>query len=112
MANLWLELKRRNVIRVTLVYIVVTWLSVQVADIMFQSFGTPDWVMKTFIGFLALGFPVAVVIAWAFEITPEGIKKEKDVDRSKSITHKTGRKFDYAIIGMLVLGLGYVVMDS
>jgi len=112
MANLWVELKRRNVIRVALVYIVVTWLSVQVADIMFDSFGTPEWVMKTFIGFLALGFPIAVVFAWAFEITPEGIKKEKDVDRSKSIAHETSRKLDYAIIAILVLGLGYVVVDS
>lgn len=110
--NLFEELKRRNVIKVALVYIVVAWLSVQVADIMFESFGTPEWVMKTFIGFLGLGLPIALIFAWAFEITPEGIKKEKDVDRSQSITQDTGRKLDYAIIAILVLGLGYVVVDS
>jgi len=107
MASLWTELKRRNVIRVALVYAFASWLLIQVADIMFESFGTPDWVMKTFIGFLGLGFPIAVIVAWAFEITPEGLKKEKDVDRSKSTTNETGRKLDYGIIAILAAALIY-----
>jgi len=112
MASLFEELKRRNVIRVALVYVFASWLLVQVADIMFESFGTPDWVMKTFIGFLGLGFPIAVIFAWAFEITPEGLKKEKDVDRSQSVTPQTGRKLDYAIIAVLVLAVGYFAVDK
>ena len=107
MASLFEELKRRNVIRVGLVYLVVAWLVVQVADILLESFGTPEWVMKTFIAFLGLGFPIALIFAWAFEITPEGIKKEKDVDRSESIAPQTGRKLDFAIIGLLAAGLIY-----
>ncbi len=107
MASLFEELKRRNVIRVGLVYLFVAWLVVQVADILLESFGTPEWVMKTFIAFLGLGFPIALIFAWAFEITPEGIKKEKDVDRSESIAPQTGRKLDFAIIGLLAAGLIY-----
>jgi len=110
MASLFEELKRRNVIRVALVYAFASWLLIQVADIMFESFGTPDWVMKTFIGFLGLGFPIAVIVAWAFEITPEGLKKEKDVDRSQSVTQDTGRKLDFAIIGLLAAGLIYFMV--
>jgi len=112
MANLWTELKRRNVIRVALVYAFASWLLIQVADIMFESFGTPDWVMKTFIGFLGLGFPIAVIVAWAFEMTPEGLKKEKDVDRSKSITPQTGRRIDFVIIGLMAVGIIYLVADN
>jgi len=110
--NLFEELKRRNVLRVALVYVVVAWLSVQVGDIMFESFGTPDWVMKTFIGFLGLGFPIAVIFAWAFEITPEGIKKEKDVDRSQSITHETGKKLNYWVIGAMAVAIVYLAVDN
>jgi len=112
MSNLVTELKRRNVFKVAIVYAVVGWLMVQMADVMTESFGTPDWVMKTFIGFLFLGFPVAVVFAWAFEITPEGIKKEKDVDRSKSITGETGQKLNYTIISLLVLAVAYFAVDK
>jgi len=110
--NLFEELKRRNVLRVALVYVVVAWLSVQVADIMFESFGTPAWVMKTFIGFLGLGFPIAVVFAWAFEMTPEGIKLEKDVDRSKSITQETGKKLNYWVFGAMAIAIVYLVADK
>ncbi len=112
MSNLFQELKRRNVLRVALVYVVVAWLSVQVADIMFESFGTPAWVMKTFIGFLGLGFPVAVVFAWALEITPEGLKLEKDVDRSKSITHETGKQLNYWVVGAMAVAIVYLVVDN
>ena len=111
MGDFFAELKRRNVIRVGLVYIVVTWLLVQVADILFESFGTPDWVMKTFIALLMMGFPIALIFAWAFEITPEGLKKEKDVDRSQSITQDTGRKLDYAVIVLLAIGLIYFAVN-
>ena len=95
------ELKRRNVFRVGIAYIVIAWLLAQVADLAFENFGTPDWAIKTLLFVLVLGFPLAVFFAWAFELTPEGLKKEKEVDRSQSITHHTGRKLDYIIIGIL-----------
>ena len=110
--SLFNELKRRNVFRVAIAYLVIAWLLAQVADLAFDNFGTPEWVSKTVLFLLLLGFPLAVFFAWAFEITPEGLKKEKDVDRSASISHHTGRKLDYSIIVLLVIALGYFVWES
>ena len=107
MSGIFEELKRRNVFRVATVYIIVAWLIAQVASLAGDSFGAPGWVMKMFIVFLALGFPIALIFAWAFELTPEGIKLEKDVDRSKSVTHGTGRRLDFMIIGILMIALAY-----
>ena len=95
------ELSRRNVFRVAIGYAVVAWLIAQVAELALDSFGTPDWVMKTILLVLVLGLPLAILFAWAFELTPEGIKRERDVDRSQSITPQTGRKLNYTIIGVL-----------
>ena len=103
--GLFNELKRRNVFRVAIAYLVIAWLLAQVADLAFDNFGTPEWVSKTVLFLLLLGFPLAVFFAWAFEITPEGVKKEKDVDRSASIATHTGRKHDYSIIVLLVIAL-------
>jgi len=106
------ELKRRNVFRVAIAYVVLAWLMAQVAELLLQTFGAPDWVLKSLLAFFLIGFPFAVFFAWAFELTPEGIKKEKDVDRSQSITAHTGRKLDYAIITILALALGYFAWDK
>ena len=106
------ELKRRNVIRVSIAYVVVAWLVSQVAEFAIETFGAPDWVLKIFVVFLMLGFPVVAVFAWAFEMTPQGIKLEREVDRSQSIVGHTGRKLDYTIIFTLVLALGYFIFDE
>ena len=106
------ELSRRNVFRVGIAYIVVSWLIAQVAELALDSFEAPGWVVKTILLVLALGFPLALFFAWAYELTPEGLKKEKDVDRNQSITHKTGRKLDFIIIGLLSVGLVFVVIDN
>ena len=106
------ELKRRNVIRVAIAYAIVAWLIAQVAELALDSFAAPDWVIKTILLLLVIGFPVALLLAWAFELTPEGLKREKDVDRSASITQQTGRKLDYTIIGVLVLMLAYFAFDK
>jgi len=106
------ELKRRNVIRVSIAYVVVSWLVSQVAEFAIETFGAPDWVLKIFVVFLMLGFPVVVIFAWAFEMTPEGIRRERDVDRNQSIVKHTGRKLDYTIIFVLVLALGYFIFDK
>jgi TolB-like protein/Flp pilus assembly protein TadD len=112
MSNLFEELRRRNVFRVAIVYAIAAWLILQVADIIIPALGIPDWGIRFIMVLLGLGFPIAVIFAWAFEMTPEGLKKEKDVDRSQSITSHTGRKIDFIIIGMLVLAVGYFAVDK
>ena len=106
------ELKRRNVIRVAIAYTIVGWVLAQLAEFAFENFGAPDWVLKSVVVVLLLGLPLALIFAWAFELTPEGLKREADVDRSQSITSQTGRKLDYIIIGILVLALGWFAFDK
>jgi adenylate cyclase len=110
--SLFDELKRRNVFRVSVAYVIVSWLLAQVADLMLENFGAPDWVIKSFLGFLIIGFPLAVFFAWAFEMTPEGVKRESEVDRSQSITSQTGQKLNSAIISILVIALAWFVWDK
>jgi TolB-like protein/Flp pilus assembly protein TadD len=100
--NFFAELKRRNVYKVAVAFAVVAWLLIQAASIVLPAFEAPAWTMKILLVALAIGFPIAVVLAWAFEITPEGIKLEKDVDRNESITPQTGRKLVGITIGLAV----------
>jgi TolB-like protein len=106
------ELKRRNVFRVGIAYTVATWLLIQVTDTVFPRIGLPDSAVTLVIALLAIGFIPALIFAWAFEMTPEGIKREKEIDRTKSITRVTGHKLDRAIIAVLVLALAYFVFDK
>lgn len=106
------ELKRRNVFRVGIAYAVTAWLLIQVTDILFESIGTPPWVMQTLFVVLGVGFVITLFFAWAYELTPEGVKRESEVDRSQSITHVTGQKLNYTIILLLVLALGYFAWDK
>jgi TolB-like protein len=105
------ELKRRNVVRVGVAYVVIGWVTAQIAEFAFENFGAPDWVLKTIVVILLLGLPIALFFAWAFEMTPDGVKREKDVDRSESITSMTGRKLDRLIIAALVLAVAYFLWD-
>jgi TolB-like protein len=86
------ELKRRNVYRVAAAYAVVAWLLIQLASILFPTFEAPAWVMKVFVAVVAAGFPLALIFAWAFELTPEGLKRTEEVAPNESITQRTGRK--------------------
>jgi TolB-like protein/Tfp pilus assembly protein PilF len=106
------ELKRRNVFKVGIAYAVATWVLIQIADILLDNFGAPPWVMKSLVLVLAIGFFLALFFAWAYEMTPEGVKRESDVDRSQSLAQQTGQKLNYAIIGLLVLALGYFIWES
>lgn len=101
------ELKRRNVFRVGIAYLAVAWLTAQVADLVLDNIAAPHWLMQAILLLLGLGLPLALFFAWAFELTPEGLKKEKDVDPARSIARSTGRKLDRLIIGVLVLALGW-----
>jgi adenylate cyclase len=89
------ELKRRNVYKVAIAYAVVAWLLMQVASQIFPFFEIPSWAVRLVVLLLIIGFPVALILAWAFELTPEGIKRAEDVDLSKSVRRKTGRKLDF-----------------
>ncbi len=97
------ELKRRNVFRVAGVYAVVGWLLIQVAVAVLPTFEAPAWVAKVFIALILGGFPVAMILAWAFEMTPEGVKLTANVPEGASIAPKTGRKLEYAILGGVAL---------
>src|SRR5438552_2453201 len=100
------ELKRRNVYKVAVAYAVVAWLLIQGATQVFPFFEIPNWAIRLVVLLLIIGFPVALILAWAFELTPEGIKRAEDVDLSKSITRRTGRKLDFLIIAILLLVIG------
>ena len=105
------ELKRRNVVRVAIAYVIFCWIVIQIAEALLPGFGAPDWVFKTLVLFLAIGFPFALLFAWAFELTPDGIKKTREVNLAASVTSSTGRKLDFAIIAALVIALGYFAWD-
>jgi len=106
------ELKRRNVIRVGIAYAVVAWLVMQFADVVLDNIDAPQWVFQVIMLVLAIGLPLVLVFAWAFEMTPEGLKKEKDVDRSQSITPQTGKKLNNAILVLMALAIGYLLYDK
>ena len=106
------ELNRRSVFRVGAAYGIVAWLLVEVASVVLPTFEAPEWVMKVFTFLVILGFPLALNLAWAFELTPEGIKRETAVDSAESITHQTGRKLDFMIIGLLAVAVVYFAVDK
>ena len=106
------ELKRRNVFRIGVAYVLFGWVLLQGADFALDLIGAPNWIIQSLSVVVAAGLPVALIIAWAFELTPEGLKREKEVDRSQSITTKTGRKLDRVIIGVLALAVVYLLVDK
>ncbi len=97
------ELKRRNVIRVAGLYLVAAWLAVQVSSTVLPMFDAPLWLPRTIVIVLAIGFVPALVFAWLFEITPQGVKRESEIDRTQSITPQTGRRMDRVILAGLAL---------
>jgi TolB-like protein/Tfp pilus assembly protein PilF len=107
--NFFAELKRRNVYKVAVAYAIVSWLLIQAASILFPTFEAPAWVMKVFVTAIIFGFPVALILAWAFEITPEGIKLESEIEPNKSIARRTGRKIVAVTIALAVVAAGLFV---
>src|SRR6516165_10359719 len=104
--NFFAELKRRNVYKVAAAYAVVSWLIIQVATQVFPFFEIPNWAVRLVVLVLILGFPVALVLSWAFEITPEGIKRESEIVPGESIRHHTGRKIVGLTIVVAILAAG------
>jgi len=105
------ELKRRNVIRVALLYLVASWLVIQVADVGISLLSLPVWSGRLVFLLLMIGFPLVVVFSWVYELTPEGLKRERDVDRSESITSHTARKLNIAVVVLLVVALAGLLLD-
>ena len=105
------ELKRRNVFRVAIAYVLLGWAVLQGADFLLDLAGAPEWVIRVFAIAGLVGFPFALFFAWAYELTPEGIKRESEVQRSQSITARTGRKLNGVIIGLLALVIVLMVVE-
>src|SRR5438309_11731555 len=107
MNGFFAELKRRNVYKVAVAYAIVSWLLIQIVTQVFPFFEIPNWVVRLVVLLLIIGFPIALFLDWAFEITPEGIKRAEDVDVGKSITHQTGRKLVWttAVLAVVAIAL-------
>jgi TolB-like protein/Flp pilus assembly protein TadD len=103
------ELKRRNVYKVAIAYGVVAWLLIQVATQVFPFFEIPNWAVQLIVLVMVIGFPIATVLSWAFEMTPEGIKREAEVDRAKSLPRKAGRKLTALVVLLAALAAGLMV---
>jgi hypothetical protein len=97
------ELRRRNIFKVGLLYIVAGWVLLQLADLLFAPIGIPDWVYRFAFGMLVICFPLALVFSWIFEITPHGIKRESEVTEGDSITRRTGRRINKITVILLLL---------
>lgn len=105
------ELSRRNVWRIGIAYVIAAWLILQVLETIASVAGAPEWVGKFVLGVLVVGLPVALILAWVYELTPEGIKREKDVARNASITHETGARLDKITIGVFLVAVAWIATD-
>src|SRR6267378_7554154 len=110
--NFFTELKRRNVVRMAGLYLVGAWLLVQVAGTVLPMFGAPDWLPRSIVILLAIGFIPALIFSWVFELTPQGLKRDEDVRPEESIAPQTARRMNRMIIAVLVIALGYFVFDK
>ncbi len=109
--SVFAELKRRNVVRVGIAYLLICWALLQGADFLLDLAGAPEWVIRVFAVAAVCGLPIVLFLAWAFELTPEGLKREKDVDRTQPMARKSGRKLDFAIVGLLLLVIAVMVVE-
>jgi TolB-like protein/tetratricopeptide (TPR) repeat protein len=105
------ELKRRNVVRVGTAYVALGWVIVQVSQTVVPLLNLPEWTTSLLVWIGAVGLPFVLVFSWAYELTPDGLRREAEVDRAASITHQTSRRLDYVIIGLLALAIGLFALD-
>jgi len=109
--SIYSELKRRNVFRVAIAYLAAAWLLIEVAGTLFPGFGIPDWAFRFVVIVLSIGFLPTLIFSWAYEITPEGLKREKEVMRDLSITHLTAKRLDSITIGLIILAIAFIFAD-
>ena len=112
MPSLFSELRRRNVFKVGAAYAIVAWLLIEISATLLPVFHAPEWILQVVVLLIVIGFVLAVFVSWAYELTPEGLKPTHEVDQSDSITHATGQKINYIIIGVLVLAVGFMFIDN
>jgi len=110
MGQFWSELKRRNVVRVGIAYCAVAWVVIQLASALFPMFDAPGWIAKVVITLVVLGLPIALVIAWAFELTPDGLKRTDEAPPGSA--RRSGRQLDFVIIGVLALAVAIFAFDK
>jgi TolB-like protein len=106
------ELRRRNMFKVAITYAIGAWLLLQLTEVLSELLTLPEGIGPVVVSIVLIGFPVVMILAWAFELTPDGVKREKDVDRSQSITDQTGKKLNSTLVAMLVLAVGYIIFDK
>src|SRR5215470_16129645 len=109
--NVFAELKRRNVIRATILYVGAVWALAQGIAQLGPSLSAPEWATRWFLVAAGIGFPFWIAFAWFYEFTPEGLKRESEIDRAESITRHSGRKLDFAIIGVLAVAVVLLLTD-
>ncbi len=109
--SIFAELKRRNVFRMALLYIAAAWLVLQLADLLFEQLGIPAWAFRFIFTILLICFPLVLIFSWVCEITPEGLKREQDIDAKDSITARTGRKINHIIRVLLIFAILTVIVD-
>ena len=109
--SLFSELTRRSVFKIGVAYAIVAWLLMQVASLAVPVLLLPDWVTTFVVFLLLLGFPIALILAWAYEVTPDGIKKTKDVPLEQSVARIKGRNLDFLVIGLLVVAVAVLIID-
>ncbi len=105
------ELRRRNIFKVAIAYSVAAWLILQLVDLVLDNINAPDWVMQVFMLAVAVGLPIAIIIAWAFEVTPEGVKLARNVDQKESITKHTGQQLNRGIIVILSVAIVFLLTE-
>ena len=110
--SFWGELKRRNVFKIGVAYVIVAWLIIQAVATIFPVLQLPEWAVTLVTSLLIIGFPIALLLAWAYEVTPEGIKRTKEVPLSKSIRHLTGQKLMYVVVALLVIAVAFLIIDN
>ena len=110
--SFYTELRRRNVFKVAIVYSAVAWLLLQVSDTLGPALHLPEWFVSAVVFLLILGFPVAIVFAWAFDLTPEGLRRETNADPAAPTAGKSDKQLNHVVVAVLVLALGYFVFDK
>src|SRR5215813_11869830 len=109
--NFFTEVKRRNVIRAAILYVGAVWALAQGISQLGPSVGAPEWATRWFLVAAAIGFPFSIAFAWFYEFTPEGLKRESEIDPAKSVMYHSGRKLDFAIIGVLAVAVVLLLTD-
>ena len=110
--SFYAELRRRNVFKVGAAYAIVAWLLLQITDVVLPTFNAPQWVLQTITFLLILGLPIALILAWAYEMTPAGIKADGDVDASMRVAPASGARLNYVVLGLVVAAVGFIAIDQ